>query len=239
MIKIEFIPKYRLYKKAFPEPVSVASSIPEWWKHQESYLNNNQDIHKGTMMLTIKKCQSIFDSMTFGYYLKCPMDIFIDATGDKIKVELTSEIMGLHQQYILSHHLKEQMSKYPIPDYFHEEIIRIHPMWLVKTEEGHSALFISPMHAEDSPIKAISGVIDTDAYASDGYLSFFVKKGFKGIVKQGTPIIQVIPFKREDWESSISDDRQSDTKLKEKTLQVRSVFQNGYRMKFWKKKTYK
>ena len=62
MIKIEFIPKYRLYKKAFPEPVSVSSSIPEWWKHQESYLNNDQNVHNGTMMLTIKKCQSIFDS---------------------------------------------------------------------------------------------------------------------------------------------------------------------------------
>ena len=131
------------------------------------------------------------------------------------------------------------MAKYPIPDYFHPEVVRIHPMWLVQTETGYSSLFVAPMHGEDSPIKAVPGVIDTDEYPSDGYLSFFVKKGFKGIIKQGTPIIQVIPFKRDDWESSINKEKDSDFKIKEKNLGVRSVFQNGYRMKFWKKKTYK
>lgn len=238
MINIEFIPKFRLYSKVFPEPVSVASAIPEWWKTQESHLNNDQGVYRGTMLLTVKKCQAIFDSMTFGYYLKCPTDISIDATGDTLRVQLTSDIMGM-QQHLVSNHLKEQMIKYPIPDYFHPEVVRIHPMWLVKTEEGYSSLFVSPMHGEDSPIKAVPGVIDTDEYPSDGYLSFFVKKGFKGIIKQGTPIIQVIPFKRDDWQSSINKDKDSDSKIKEKNLGVRSVFQNGYRMKFWKKKTYR
>ena len=50
---------------------------------------------------------------------------------------------------------------------------------------------------------------------------------------------QVIPFQRDDWESFINKDKDSDFKIKEKNLGVRSVFQNGYRMKFWKKKTYK
>jgi len=238
MINIEFIPKFRLYSKVFPEPVSVASSIPEWWKTQESHLNNDQNVYRGTMLLTVKKCQSVFDSMTFGYYLKCPTDISIDATGDVLRVQLTSDIMGM-QQHLVSNHLKEQMAKYPIPEYFHSEVVRIHPMWLVKTQEGYSSLFVAPMHGDDSPIKAVPGVIDTDEYPSDGYLSFFVKKGFKGIIKQGTPIVQVIPFKRDDWESSINKEKDSDFKIKEKNLGVRSVFQNGYRMKFWKKKTYR
>jgi hypothetical protein len=51
--------------------------------------------------------------------------------------------------------------------------------------------------------------------------------------------MQVIPFKREDWESSINTDKDSDFKIKEKNLGVRAVFQNGYRMKFWQKKTFK
>jgi hypothetical protein len=51
--------------------------------------------------------------------------------------------------------------------------------------------------------------------------------------------MQVIPFKRDDWQSSINKEKDSDFMIKEKNLGVRSVFQNGYRMKFWKKKTYK
>lgn len=238
MSKIEFIPKFRFYKTVFPEPVPVVSNIPEWWKDQESYLNNNQGVYNGSMLLTIKKCQAVFDSMTFGYYLKCPMDISIDATGEKLNFQLTMDMMGM-QKHIIAHHLKEQMTEYPMPDYFHKEIIRIHPMWLVATEPGYSSLFISPMHGEPLPIKAVPGLIDTDNYPSDGHLSFFVEKGFKGIIKQGTPIAQVIPFKRDDWESSINNDRNSDFKIKEKNLIVRSVFQNGYRKKFWQKKTFK
>ena len=52
-------------------------------------------------------------------------------------------------------------------------------------------------------LKAIPGVIDTDTYPSDGFLSFFVPKNFKGIIKQGTPFIQVIPIKREKFVSKI------------------------------------
>ena len=238
MTKIEFIPKFRLYSKVFPEPVSVSSAIPEWWKTQESHLNNDQNVYRGTMLLTVKKCQSIFDSMTFGYYLKCPTDISIDATGDNLRVQLTSDIMGM-QQHLISNHLKEQMAKYPIPEYFHSEVVRIHPMWLVQTEPGYSSLFVAPMHADNSPIKAVPGVIDTDEYPSDGYLSFFVKKGFKGIIKQGTPIVQVIPFKRDDWESSLNKEKDSDTQIRAQQLSVRSVFRNGYRKKMWSKKIFR
>jgi hypothetical protein len=238
MNKIEFIPKYKFFEKVFPKPTPVQSEIPGWWKDQESYLNNDQNVHNGTMLLTVKKCQAVFDSMSFGYYLKCPMDISIDATGSKLVVQITNDMLGA-QQHIISNHLKEQILKYPIPDYFHEDVLRIHPMWLVKTEEGYSSLFISPMHGDKSPIKAIPGIIDTDKYPSDGFFSFFVEKGFKGIIKQGTPISQVIPFKREEWESSINKDRTSDLKNQASQLSVRSVFQNGYRLKFWSKKTFK
>lgn len=238
MNKIEFIPKYKIFEKVFPKPTSVQSNIPEWWKEQQSYLNNDQNVHNGTMLLTVKKCQAVFDSMTFGYYMYCPADIYINSTGTKIDVQVTNDVLNL-QQHLLANHLKEQILKYPIPDYFHQEVLRIHPMWLVKTEEGYSSLFLAPMHGEKSPLRAIPGVIDTDQYPSDGYFSFFVEKGFNGIIKQGTPIAQVIPFKREDWESSINKDKDSDLNNQIKQLSVRSVFQNGYRKKFWSKKTFK
>jgi hypothetical protein len=176
--------------------------------------------------------------MSFGYYLLCPMDIHIDATEDRLKIQLTSEIQNMDKQ-IISEHLAEQLSKYPIPEYFHKQVMRIHPMWLISTEKGYSSLFTSPIHGDSIPVQAFQGVIDTDEYPSDGYLTFFVKKGFKGILKQGTPIIQVIPFKREEWESTLTKDRNSDIFIAEKRVAVRSVFQNGYRLKFWNKKTFK
>lgn len=238
MINIQFVPKYRQFKNIFPSPVSVQSAIPEWWKKQEAYFEGNQTPQSGNMLLTVKKCQAVFDAMTYGYYLKLPMDIYIDATGDTLLFQMP-EALKEFQQMIMSNHLKEQISQYQIPEYYHSDVVRIHPMWLIKTDPGYSSLFISPMHNNECALKAIPGVIDTDTYPSDGFLSFFVPKGFKGTIKQGTPFVQVIPFKREEWQSSILDDRNTDMMNAANQLSVRSVFQNGYRVKKWFKKTFK
>jgi len=68
--------------------------------------------------------------------------------------------------------------------------------------------------------------------------SFFVKKNFKGILKQGTPLIQVFPFKRDDWEMSINKEVNSE-EISEQRIMLRSTFENGYKMKYWVKKLFK
>jgi hypothetical protein len=237
MNQIKFIPRSRIYRKVFPkpEPVQSANNLPDWWKKQPGYVDGlSRD--KGEYALTVKKCQAVFDAMTFGYYLKIPMDIFIDATGDKVVFKLsTPELDG----QLLTHHIKEQILHYPVPDGYHDDVIRIHPMWIAETPPGFSCLFIQPMHSDNSPLFAIPGVIDTDRYPSDGYLSFFVKKGFSGLIKQGTPMVQVIPFQRNDWEANYLEDENSDDIIKVITTSVRTVFENAYRVKFWSKKTFK
>jgi hypothetical protein len=238
MPKIKFLPRVRVYRKVFPEPSPVQKSenLPDWWRKQTGYINSDRSIKNGQMHLTVKKCQAIFDSMTMGYYLKCPMDLFIDATEESLSFSLsTPELNG----QVLTTHSREQLSEYPILDEYHRDILRIHPMWIIETEKGFSTLFLRPMHSDESPLYAVPGVVDTDQYPSDGYLSFFVKKGFKGIVKQGTPIVQIIPFRRDEWVSEIIDEEDSDSYIGSITAKVRTVFENGYRLKFWTKKNFK
>ena len=68
--------------------------------------------------------------------------------------------------------------------------------------------------------------------------TFFLEKDFEGVIKQGTPIIQILPFKRDDWEMTV--DPNHDPKITElQRKEVRSSFQNGYRMKHWVKKIFK
>lgn len=238
MPTIKFIPKIRIYRKVFPSPTAIQNSenLPSWWRKQLGYIDNNRQVESGQLKLTVKKCQAVFDSMTMGYYLKCPMDLYIDSTQENLTFSLSAPELNGH---VLSTHSREQLSEYPTQDHYHKDILRIHPMWIVETEKGFSSMFLNPMHADSSPITAVPGVIDTDKYPSDGYLSFNVKKGFKGIIKQGTPIIQVIPFRRDEWKSIIIDDQNSDSYISNITTSVRSVFENGYRIKFWTKKIFK
>ena len=236
-MKIKFIPKSRQFMESFPSPVPSSTLVPDWWKNGNTYTNKNATPKNGSVYATVKKCQAIFDSMTAGYYLLCPVDIYIDATKEKLDIQVPKEYIGRYH-HIISSHSQEQLQGYPRPNGYHKDLIRIHPHWLTKSEKGYSALFIQPMHTK-LDLQAIPGIIDIDSFISDGYLSFWVPQNFQGIIKQGTPIIQVIPIKREDCESSIYDDPNSDELIEKQNFKAKSTFINGYKKKFWNKKTYK
>jgi hypothetical protein len=53
------------------------------------------------------------------------------------------------------------------------------------------------------PFLTTSGIIDNDKVHFPGSMPFFVREGFTGVIPAGTPFVQMLPFKREDWESEI------------------------------------
>lgn len=218
------------------EPEKVTAQIPEWYKHQPSTMNDVKYPTLNQLPNTVKKCQAVFDAMTAGYLLKTPCDLFIDTTVTPVDIQFPQQLEFI-RHIILSMHPNAQVSHLPIDENIYlPDLLRIHPLWLVGTEEGYSTLFTAPMHSEVLPIVAVPAIIDTDKFYSDGHLSFFLKKGFKGIVKKGTPMVQVIPFKREHWTHEIVET--DDDMLKEQRAVVRSQFANAYRNNFWEKKQY-
>ena len=51
------------------------------------------------------------------------------------------------------------------------------------------------------PIKTITGIIDTDSLKTFANSPFVIKEGFEGIIEKGTPMFQIIPFKRDSWKA--------------------------------------
>jgi hypothetical protein len=182
----------------------------------------------------------IFDIFTAGYMLVAPCDIYLDATSpEKLEWSIPSGLKQ-YQSDLFSFHSPEQYENYPVdPDKYHKQLLRIMPTWCVGTEDGYSTLFINPQHIYASPLWAFSAIVDTDKFVTDGHLSFLVEKNFKGVIKQGTPLVQIIPFKREAWESEIMVPEVSTTLFAQQRFQLRSVFTNGYKLKFRSKKEYK
>jgi hypothetical protein len=68
-----------------------------------------------------------------------------------------------------------------------------------KTPKGYSVLFSQPFNRYDLPFTTLSAIIDTDDAVIRGRIPFFIKKDFEGIIPAGTPIAQIIPFKRDEW----------------------------------------
>jgi hypothetical protein len=62
---------------------------------------------------------------------------------------------------------------------------------------------MTPVMRDDLPFYCIPAIVDTDKHPSPVNFPFFIKKGFEGIIDYNTPIIQMIPFKRESWSHKI------------------------------------
>jgi hypothetical protein len=60
---------------------------------------------------------------------------------------------------------------------------------------------------------------------------------FEGMIPAGTPFIQVIPFKRENWVSKLGGEKEK-TKYKSDWNKFLTVFFDRYKKFWWNKKHY-
>lgn len=58
------------------------------------------------------------------------------------------------------------------------------------------------------------------------------------MIPEGTPIAQVIPFKRNSWKMSIGNEKNI-IEIEKQTLRLNSKIFDAYKTKFWNKKSFK
>jgi hypothetical protein len=240
---IKFYPTDDVVGGFAPAPVPALTEMPEWFRKLPPYQGGNKEIVKGAdtedphgghfLNTTAKKCMAMIDTFTTGYYFLCPADIYFDTTDeDNIEMKWKSA----QYTFVLTH-TEEQTGAYPLDDSFCKQGFRWAPYWMATTPPGYSTLFTQPFHRLDLPFVTTPGIIDTDGMPSAGALPFNIKKGFKGIIKRGTPIAQAIPFKRDDWEHEVVDHRPQD--VMDRLSLVNSTFTGSYKDHMWERKSYK
>ena len=83
------------------------------------------------------------------------------------------------------------------------------------------------------PFFSFPAIVDTDEYKTAVHIPFLVKKNWTGTIKKGTPIIQVFPFKREDWQSMYKDEPIDNDKM---ISFLKTFIHSAYKKTFWHKK---
>lgn len=238
--KVTFYPFNEESEHFAPPPIAATKAVPSWYKKQPGSFNEPQILAMGDSGSTIKRCMPVFDAMTAGYLILAPCDIYVDARDPEKLVYSVPNALGQIRSVIFSVHAPEQYKEYPIDSSkYHKDLLRIHPLWSMKTSKGHSSLIIQPLHTDKTPLVAFSGIVDTDNFITDGHFSFLVEKDFNGIIKQGTPLVQAIPFKRESWESEIATASDMQKIQNAQRFILRSTMFNGYKIKFRAKKEYR
>jgi hypothetical protein len=212
------------------QPVPIKKLLPEWYRTSEvEFTAEDGETHAG-----LKKCVPFLDSMISGYALVTPMDIYISETeSGELKITWNSpdEFNSFVQE---RPHLSGE--KMPRPAGHHPNHLAWKGTWAFKTPRGWSTLVTHPLNRFDLPFTTTSGIIDSDRYSTSGNLPFFVKKGFTGVIPEGTPIAQVIPIKRADW---LSVPNNSGLQyLDELQGEVVRTPGKSYKKLFWKRKRY-
>lgn len=198
-------------------PSSASKNLPEWFKKMAGVIEGVQ---------TIKKCMPLFDSLTAGYIVVLAADVYCD--GNDIQQIATTEI-------VMAHH-DSQIDGMPVSPEYKRKPYKWINYFLIKTPRGYSTLFTHPMNRMDLPFYTMTGVVETDKFGLPVNFPFFVKKNFKGIIPAGTPIAQLIPFKREDWKSEVSDNKPIELPAYRFTMHNPPL--GYYKKHFWSRKKY-
>jgi hypothetical protein len=198
-MKIKFIGNRPwLNSKSNNIPSPAVKSIPDWYMSAPRYvkdLGGNDVIGPdGDKVPNWKACPAIYDIIGTGYVLKTPCDITFYLDGQYMKTKMNAR----YADFI---HQRSEMPGFMQPEGYRKEHFAWWPDWGMKVPDGYSVLWTQPFNRFDLPFLNTTGIVDNDKVSLPGTVPFFIRDGWEGTIPQGTPYLQLLPFRRDDWES--------------------------------------
>ena len=237
--QITFIPVSEEAENLVHSPVPAYKAIPDWWKRIPAFARGNSPTYlpDGSVDSTVKMCVPFADTLRFGYLQLTWMDIHIesDETGRfRYSYPGTPDIFKVRE----SRSLDTKTTVVINNNSYLDTEFAWRTQWVPKLPKGYSALITHPFNREELPFVTMTGIVDADKYHHDleGEHPFLVKKGFVGTIPAGTPMYQIIPFKRDNW---ISSKEPYSRKQLWKGLSLKHTFWGAYKNEYWSKKSFK
>lgn len=214
-------------------PQSASKVIPEWYKKTSSYVNSKERNVAFSLETnqSIKKCIPVFDILTAGYIIPTYCDLYVKKNELGELVFLPSGNPGaINFHPILQAPYHPKMNQHPYPKWTNP--------WSIKTPNGYSSLFIAPVHGGNKYFTILEGLVDTDTYTSPVNFPFVLNnENFEGLIPAGTPMVQVIPIKRDDWKLAVGNEKHANLSINH-TKRLQSEFFDRYKKMFWNRKSY-
>jgi hypothetical protein len=177
-----------------PKPFPAAKGLPNWWKEMDINSIEKFDLAPFSTV-TVKRCVPTIDMLTSGYYVPLWSDIYVKQESSGPVIKWTTKVSVLEAWH------PTQVANFKFLEGFSKIVFKNLHGWTIKTPPGWSCIFLHPQAYQDLPFQTISGIVDTDVYDGEINVPFVVKDNFEGIINRNTPMFQVIPFKREKWDS--------------------------------------
>ena len=223
-----------LHKVAPVKPASYF--IPQWFKDMSDFIempgNNDKppnyfgkvgDTAKKLHGGTVKRCPAIIDLISGGYIIPMWSDFLLQNDGTLLEWD------NKNFPYGIEFHNNSQIYNWKLDKKDFKEGVKFSNPWRIYTPPGYSVMFLAPYYQFEKRFTVLSGIVETDSYHAINFPTLIhTQKDI--IIERGTPFIQVIPFKRDDFILDIGEmsDEQMKTD-KEHKLHLSTKFKNAYR----------
>jgi hypothetical protein len=171
----------------------------------------------------------VFDAIISGYIIALPADVYVSIKDGMQYFEWSDlNLVGFHPVEQAPEHPVRNKHSYP----------KWMNYWSIKTPKGYSTLFVQPMHRE-SVFTILPGIVDTDEYTAPVNFPMVINDPeFEGLIPKGTPIAQVIPFKRDSWKMEFGGRKEVEEQVNV-TRKLNTKFFDRYKNMFRASKEYK
>jgi hypothetical protein len=214
--------------------IPAAKGLPDWYKNTPETCPDSMPWEPGTF----KGCMPFLDAMTQGYIIPLWADLYVDSVYDEEQETFVPTFTWTPgSKPSIETHSPQQVEHMPgmKESTGGNTAFKFINPWIIETPKGYSSLFVPPINQENSQFKAISAIVSTDMYPHQVALPFIwtAPSGWTGVLTRGTPIIQVIPFKRDDFKHDIREMSLKEQNMQQSTMHaLNSTFKGGYKKLF-------
>jgi len=169
-----------------PPPIPASQAFPARLKRSPTEI----EVEDEQKLMTVKKCPPFIDAMIGGYLIPLIADVQFSMKPDGLEFGSTMPIV--------EHHDPRQLAGSPFQQMV---IIKFLNPWIIKTPPSYSCLITVPLNRFEVPFQPLSGIVETDRFYHEIHFPAIslLAPGQSVTVKRGTPLVQVIPFKRDEW----------------------------------------
>lgn len=209
-------------------PLPANKFYPDWFKNLPSTTLSGAS--------TLKRCPPMADMFSMGYIIPTWSE-FTLTPNSRGQYSLDTRMLVLHTPLEGDRPVIEgqDTKQYENTPWQGKTIMKIHSPWVVKTPPGYSLMLLPLFGRHNKGIEPIPAIIETDEYTVSLSIFFQItaKLGETIHIRPGEPLVQIIPYKRDIWNSkytikNLIEHAQIANKLK-------TYITSGYR-RFWHKK---
>jgi len=212
--------------------------LPQWFKDMDEYITQDAVHEKGKKFYfgrsketaiktaggTVKRCPAIVDLLTEGFIIPMWADFLVQRDMETLEWDNKGML-----QYGIEFHGKQQITGWKLKKTDFPEGVKFINPWRIYTPKGYSVMFMQPTYQFENRFTVLPGIVETDSYHHINFPTIWHTTK-DAIIDRGTPFIQVIPFKRDEFDLDVGQmtDKQIQDDLLEKN-ELNTKFKNAYR----------